>query len=168
MTVEPLAKNIKPYAEIPAEMLDKLRADRGLVRGETKEVCSLELGHFTSKITANWRGEERHVEYAGEFLCNGKPLVDPIHWFELGPLVSNFRLLDCNWLTKEMRAAGLVEPSQKNLQHFSCTVRVTHALIALLNDQGHKEVFSDEKLVEDLGIDMSRAPDQGQELTRKR
>jgi hypothetical protein len=132
-------------------------------KGKAEQVCSIDSGRFTAVLGARWNATAEAYTYGAKILCDGKQVFGPMLNHELAGLQRIAQEEGLPWLATAVEKRRLPEPTTEDLQHFEKTLRASQALIGRFIERGHKEVLQDTKLAEELGLEVARSVEPGQE-----
>ena len=163
--VEPkVPKPVTPTAEATREAeqpVQKLMPESRELR-----IARLYLGRFSSNLIAAWNPQSESFTYTAHLFCDDRPTFVPMGKHDLRSLqvLSDNRGLP--WLREQLPRRGCIEPNVKDLQQFQELLRVNEALIGRFIKLGHIAVLKDQKLAEDLGMQVLEIdPGRGEQPT---
>jgi hypothetical protein len=128
----------------------------------------LDLGRFSSKLVAARNPHSEAFTYTARLFCDDRPAFLPMHKHDLRSLQLLTDDRGLSWLHEHLAERRFPAPTVKDLQQFQEIVRVNEALIGRFIEQGHKAVLQEQKLAEELDLEVLEIePGQGEQQGAK-
>jgi hypothetical protein len=152
--MQPPRPNVEPKVTPTAETTRQEQQPVHTLMPESREprIARLYLGRFSSNLIAAWNPQSESFTYTAHLFCDERPTFVPMGKHDLRSLQVLCDDRGLPWLREQLPRQGCIEPNMKDLQQFQEFVRVNEALIGRFIKQGHVAVLQDQKLAEELDM----------------